>query len=40
MALKPKEILASKIERLQRDLDESYEEAEEMFQAAHDAYLK
>jgi hypothetical protein len=61
MTIEPKEILRSKIEKLQRELDNaydagivqeikveklqreltgSYDESEEMFQAAHDAYLK
>jgi hypothetical protein len=38
--LKPKEILASKVERLQRDLVECAQDSEELFQAAHSAYLK
>ena len=38
--LKSKEILASKVERLQRELTECAEDSDELFQAAHSAYLK
>jgi hypothetical protein len=38
--VRPKEILASKVERLQRDLTECAQDSEELFQAAHSAYLK
>ena len=38
--LKSKEILVSKVERLQRDLVECGQDSEELFQAAHGAYLK
>lgn len=38
--LKKKEILASKVERLQRELLDCAEQGDELFQAAHSAYLK
>jgi hypothetical protein len=38
--LKSKEILVSKVERLQRELHECAQDSEELFQAAHSAYLK
>jgi hypothetical protein len=37
---KPKEILASKVERLQRELVECAHDSDELFQAAHSAYLE
>ena len=37
---KPKEILASKVERLKRELLECAHDSDELFQAAHSAYLK
>jgi hypothetical protein len=39
MVLK-KEILASKVERLQRELFDCAHDSDELFQAAHSAYLK
>jgi hypothetical protein len=38
--LKKKEILASKVERLQRELVDCAEQGDELFQAAHSAYLR
>ncbi len=38
--LQRKEILASKVERLQRELVECSRDSDELFQAAHSAYLK
>ena len=38
--LKSKEILVSKVERLQRELVDCAQDSDELFQAAHSAYLK
>ncbi len=38
--VKSKEILASKVERLQRELVSCTRDSDEIFQAAHSAYLK
>ena len=38
--LKGKEILVSKVERLQRELSECARDSDELFQAAQSAYLK
>ncbi|MDY6836560.1 MAG: hypothetical protein SWH78_01180 [Thermodesulfobacteriota bacterium] len=38
--LKKKDIIASKVERLQRELLECAQQGDELFQAAHSAYLK
>lgn len=38
--LKSKEILVSKVERLQRELSECARDSDELFQAAQSAYLK